>query len=203
MKPDIHRLLDLQKLLDAYGQVERMVYIKRRGKFRKENDVEHSYNLAMVAWYLARYFPELDVNKIIQYALAHDIVEVYAGDTFTYGPKEKLDSKEQREAKAATRLKLEWSDFGEMNELIEAYEQKADAESKFVYALDKIMPILTIYINEGYSWKKTGVTVEMLYANKVAKVALSPEVQPYFEELNTLLLAHPEIIKPVKSESTY
>lgn len=197
MKPDIHRLLELQQLLDAYGQVERTVYIKRSGKFRKENDVEHSYNLVMTAWYLARYFPKLDVNKIIQYALVHDMVEVHAGDTPTHGPKENLDSKERREAEAAARLQSEWSDFGEMNELIETYEHKADAESKFVYALDKIMPVMSAYINEGYAWKKAGVTAEMVYTAKVAKVALSPEIQPYFEELNTLLLAHPEIIKPV------
>ncbi len=197
MKADLNRLIELQRLLLSFSQVDRSVHRKHAGKFVQENDAEHSYNLAMTGWYLTQWFPELDRDLVICYALVHDLIEVYAGDTYIYGEKEKIDSKEQREAEAAHRLKQEWGDFDAMNATIEKYEHKADRESQFVYALDKIMPIMLVYINDGYSWEAAKVTVDMLYQAKKDKVALSPEIVPYFEELHELLLASPGVIRPI------
>lgn len=108
----------------------------------------------MAAWYVSQQFPELDTALVLQYALAHDLVEVYADDTYIYGSEQDLASKQQREADALQRIESEWPDFQDMTATIHAYEQRADAESKFVYALDKIMPILLIYIHDGYTWKQ-------------------------------------------------
>jgi len=195
MKADITRLLELQQLLALFSQVERRTHRVHAGSYISENDTEHSYNLAMTAWYLAEWFPDLDKNLLIQYALAHDLVEVHAGDTYIYGTEDELASKEAREADAIVTLKADWSDFKDMNETIEAYESKTDAESKFIYALDKLMPIMLIYIHDGYTWKKEGVTVDMLYKAKIDKVKLSPEIYPYFEQLHALLLSRPDLIK--------
>jgi putative hydrolase of HD superfamily len=74
------------------------------GKYIQENDTEHSYNLAMTAWYLAAYFPELDKNKLIRYALVHDLVEIHAGDTFAFGDAKHIASKSEREAAALNQL---------------------------------------------------------------------------------------------------
>lgn len=196
MKPDIHRLIELQKLLAAFSQVERRAYRRHAGQYVPENDTEHSYNLAMTAWYLTQWFPELDKDLVLRYALVHDLMEVHAGDTYIYGSEAELASKQQREAEALGKLEADWADFKDMTGTIHAYEKRADAESKFVYALDKIMPIMLIYIHDGYSWQKDNVTVEMLYEAKIGKVGLSPEILPYFEQLHELLLAHPELIKP-------
>lgn len=160
-----------------------------------ENDTEHSYNLAMTAWFLAQWFPELDKNKVIQYALAHDLVEIHAGDTFIYGSPEELASKTKREAKAFKKLSKEWADFEDIIQCIKSYETRTDDEAKFVYALDKIMPIMLVYLHDGHSWEIDNITAKMLYEAKIEKVALSPEITPYFEELNDLLLEHPEIIR--------
>lgn len=195
MQPDINRLIELQKLLLAFSQVDRMVHRKHADKFIKENDTEHSYNLGMTAWYLSRWFPDLNGDLIIQYALAHDLVEVYAGDTYIYGTSDELDSKSKREAEALKRLEQEWPDFEGMIKMIHAYEAKADAESRFVYALDKLMPIMLIYINDGYTWDKENITADMLHKAKIDKVKLSPEILPYFEQLHSLLLSKPELIR--------
>lgn len=195
MAPDINRLIELQKLLDAFTAVDREAHRKYDDKITAENDTEHSYNLAMTSWYLAAWFPELDKNLLIQYGMVHDLVEIYAGDTFSYGSAEDLASKEHREAEALKRLEIEWRDFPDMISSIEAYETKKTPEAKFVYALDKLMPIMLIYLHEGYSWQKHGVTAAMLYENKITKVSLSPEILPYFEQLHKLLLEHPELFK--------
>jgi 5'-deoxynucleotidase YfbR-like HD superfamily hydrolase len=194
-KPTIQRLIELQRLLLQFSQVERRNHRKHRQDYIFENDTEHSYNLAMTAWFLAKWFPKLNRDKIIRYALAHDFVEVHAGDTFVYGSQQELASKAQREADAIKKLSKDWADFGELTETIEAYETRADDEAKFVYALDKIMPIMLVYLHDGYSWKVDNITAKMLYDAKIKKVALSPEISHYFKQLNTLLLEHPEIIR--------
>ncbi|HEY8992250.1 MAG TPA: HD domain-containing protein [Candidatus Microsaccharimonas sp.] len=194
MKADIHRLLELQKLLVQFSQVERRDHRKHNDRFIAENDTEHSYNLAMTAWFLAQWFPELNKDLIIRYALVHDLVEVHAGDTFTYGSEAELASKDQREQDALLRLEQDWGDFSDMTKSINAYETKSDAESRFIYALDKVMPIMMIYIHDGYSWNIDKVTVKMLYDAKIAKIKLSPEIIPYFDQLHELLLSRPDLI---------
>lgn len=195
MKPTIQRLLELQRLLLDFSNVERVLHRRRSDQLQMENDTEHSYDLAMTAWYLARWFPELDKDKVIRYALVHDFVEVHAGDTFAYGPPEDTASKKQRETDALKKLQKDWDDFEGLTQGIVDYESMSNNEARFVYALDKIMPIMMIYLHDGYSWKKHGITAQMLYDKKKQQVATSPEIYPYFIELHDLLMKHPEIIK--------
>lgn len=183
----LDKLLSFAKLLGELQAVERVIRV--RGSDRRENDVEHSYSLAMLAWYIldTERLP-LDRDRVFRYALAHDLVEVYAGDTYLYSEdKELLASKPERERLAAERLLAEFPEVPEMHAAISGYVKKEDAESRFVYALDKIDPILKIYLDGGRTWKEKQVTLEMLYENKKDKVALSPEIQPYFDELMMLL----------------
>lgn len=195
-KPDIPRLLELQKLLQAFSQVERVIHRTHKGAEVNENDTEHSYNLAMTAWFLAPHFPNLDRDLLLRYALAHDLVEIHAGDTDIYGSEEELATKATREAQALARLEQDWPDFRDLTAHIHEYERRQTEEAKFIYALDKIMPILLIYINDGYSWRKSGVTVEMLIKAKIDKVALSPDIAPYFDDIIKLLLNSPHLIQP-------
>lgn len=204
MKPPIKRLIELQRLLMKFSHVERVIHRQRpdRDAPIRENDTEHSYNLALTAWYLADNFDDLDSNIVIRFALVHDLVEVHAGDTYAYADKATLNSKEEREAKALVKLKEEWSDFPEMIKDIEAYESRETNEAKFVYALDKIMPIMTIYINNGYTWKQEGITLGQLEAIKVNKVAVSEKIVPYYEELIEILRKSPELIPASKSNQS-
>ncbi len=57
------------------------------------------------------------------------------------------------------------------------------------------MPIMLIYIHDGYTWKKEGMTVSMLRKAKIEKVKLSPDIAPYFDELYELLLSRPDLIR--------
>ncbi len=196
MKADIHRLIELQRLLASFTQVERTNRRMHSGKLVPENDVEHSYSLAMTAWFLARWFPDLNKDLLLRYSLVHDLVEVHAGDTYIYGDELALASKQAREAEALSKLEEEWSDFEDMVSTIHDYENKLDAESKFVYALDKIMPIMVIYVHEGHDWQEHKVTVDMLYTAKVEKVKQSPEIYEYFKALHKLLLSRPDLIQP-------
>jgi putative hydrolase of HD superfamily len=177
-------ILKFSKLLEEFQQIERMIYA-HAGSKRMEHDSEHSYELAMLAWYLIDTRKlKLDVSKVLRYALLHDIVEVYAGDTYNHSTDIKfVSSKAERERKAAAKLKKNFFEFKEMHRVIHTYEEMKDKESRFVYALDKVVPLIKLYLDGGRRWKELAVSFEMMIENKVPKVAGSPEVKEIFEEL--------------------
>lgn len=189
-RTDIVRLIEFQALLLQFSATERRLDVPPDFK-KQENDTEHSYNLAMAAWFLSKYFPELNRDKLIRLALVHNLVEIYAGDTYFYAEETERLSKIEREAKALRRLEAEWPDFPDLTATIHTYEQKDSAEAKFIYALDKIMPIMVIYLGEGHTWRKEGITHNRLHSAKLPKVSVSPEITEYYEQLHRLLLEHP------------
>ncbi len=192
-QPGIQRLLDLQKLLEAFSRIERVTHRQHLKGFVPENDTEHSYNLAMTAWFLSPHFPSLDRDLLIRLALVHDLVEIHAGDTYVYADEATIASKHDREAAALERLRVDWSDFPELVDAIIAYEERSSEEATFIYALDKIMPIMQIYISDGYTWKKEGITPERLDSIKRDKVSLSPHIKPYYDQLYELLVDNPSL----------
>lgn len=190
----IDHLFQFFELLNALQLVRRTIYVK--GEDRLENDVEHQYQLAMVAWYIiaAEGLP-LNLDRAVRYALVHDMVEVYAGDTWFYKPD--AADKSAREHAAALRLQKEFPQFAQMHELIAAYERCEDPESRFVYALDKLVPVINIYLDGGRTWKQHGVTCAMLVENKAEKISISPEVKKMFDELvPRLRQAEPDLFSP-------
>lgn len=147
-KPDIHRLLEFQRLLYTLRGIKRSIsFPPRLDDF--ENDAEHSYSLAMNAWFLAGHFPKLNRDICVRIALAHELVEIYAGDTYAYSDQATIDQKKVREEAAVEKLWADWPDFPELIEAIEDYEERNTEEAKFVYALDKLLPALLNYLNEG------------------------------------------------------
>lgn len=183
----LQKLLGFAKILNEFQKVERVIRVKDSDRW--ENDVEHSYDLAMLAWYiLSTTETTLDHDRVIRYALIHDFLEVYAGDTYNFSTDvAHVGSKHEREAAAVVKLRETLAEFTELHEAIDAYEKRADAESQFVYALDKIDPLIQTYLDDGRVWKEKGITIEMVYENKKDRVALSPEIQAYFDEFMILL----------------
>jgi putative hydrolase of HD superfamily len=193
-KPDIHRLVALHQLLLDFRSVERVTRIP--GKPDRENDIDHSYTLAMMAWFLSAYFPHLDRDTVIRMSLVHDITEVHAGDTFVFGERQHLSTKHQREAEALEKLAADWPDFPELTELVIDYENRSTEEAKFVYALDKLMPIILSIIGGGRDFQDYDVTLELMHEQKRDKVAVSPEVNEYYQELLKVLRGMPHLFSP-------
>lgn len=183
---NIHSILDFITLTNKFRAVKRVVFIKDEG--RLENDSEHSYQLAMLSWYLlSEKKTGIDKDLVIKYALIHDFVEVYAGDTWFYRSKAEDESKKKLEAESAIQLKSDLPEFIDFHQLIEDYENQINPESRFVYALDKIIPIMNIYLDGGDNWKEHKVTLDNLIKNKTPKIAVSPEIEPYYNELVAIL----------------
>jgi putative hydrolase of HD superfamily len=184
-QPSIQRVIEFQEFLLAFHAVDRKVFIPPSID-KAENDIAHSFSLAMMAWFLGPHFPGLDTSKMINLCLAHDIIEVYAGDTFSYDSKAVVGQME-REAEAFIQLKHEWADFPALIDAIKEYEALQSPEAKFVYALDKLQPAIMDYLNEGRIWHKLNITFDKFVAEKEKKMPVSPEVYDYYQQLRTIL----------------
>jgi putative hydrolase of HD superfamily len=180
--PTIDRLADLQQLVAEFSKVMRVPQLGDTG--RLENDVDHSFGLALTCWYLApKIAPGLDMTKIFKYALSHDIVELHAGDTFVFASDDEIASKSAREDAALARLYDEWSDFTDMVDSAKGYKNKIDEEAKFVKAVDKILPLLVIELGESSEfWNRHKITLDMERENKVT-IKVSDHVAPYYEKI--------------------
>lgn len=195
-KPDIHRLLEFQKLLVGFSASGRMVYIPPDAKVAESN-VQHTFSLVMLAWFLAPYFPRLDANKLMYLGLAHDMVEMYCGDTFSFDEKA-VQGQSDREAASLARLKKDWADFPALFDAIHEYEKHETAEAKFVTALDGLHPVLMDYLCEGRSWQKLGITLDKLLAVKDKKIAISPDIFEYYDQLKGLLVDNPQLFSKAR-----
>ena len=171
---------------NQYTQVQRTIY--KPWTDRMENDVEHSYQLAFLAWQLNDMMKLwLDVWRLLQYSLAHDIVEVYAWDTDAMGTVWDPLTKVQREHDAFIQLKSEYWTFASFIETLEAYENKIDEESRFIYALDKVVPMINIYLDKWRDWKRKNKSLADVKAYKDAKVSKHPVVEKIYYEFVWLL----------------
>lgn len=159
----------LQQQMDFIIEIDKLKRIERRtsliGGARLENSAEHSWHLAMMALILHKHANnDLDLSRVLQMLLVHDIVEIDAGDTFAYdidGYADKLD----REMKAAKRLfgLLPAEQAQEMLELWLEFERQETHEAKFAASLDRLQPLIHNHHNQGDTWNKHGISSEQVF----------------------------------------
>lgn len=127
---------------------------------RRENTAEHSWHAAFSALLLSHYANQpIDINKVIQMLLIHDLIEIEAGDTFVYDQKE-VSVQDQAEAEAAMEVfgRLPEEQGNPLSDLWEEFEARETPEAKFAKAIDRFLPLYSNIINKGYSWHPYKVT---------------------------------------------
>ena len=147
--------------LDQLKSVLRRTRVKSADR-RLENSGEHSWHVALMAVLMQEHAnTPIDIARVMIMLLIHDVVEIDAGDTFVY---DVAASKEQEEKEliAAERLfGMLPSDQGdELFSLWKEFEAAQSDDAKYAKALDRLIPMLLNYHNDGQSWKEHGVTRE-------------------------------------------
>lgn len=191
----LSKIEQFMRLLHAVQNVTRASRVPDEQSFR--NTAEHTFEVVMLAWYVASVNKlKLDHEKILKYALAHDLVEGYAGDTPIHDTNAQKFKKE-KETAALKRISAEFPEFSELHTTIHAYEQQKDAESKFVYAIDKLVDPLNASMEKTQSiWKDLGMTYEHTRAYKDPKIAQDSHVERYWKQLITKLEKNKEFFFP-------
>lgn len=132
---------------------------------RKENDAEHSWHIALMAYLLQEYADEpVDVMKVMIMVLIHDLVEIDAGDTYAYDAAG-AETKRMREEAAADRIfgilpEDQGTYFRSLWEEFEAYES---ADAKYAHLLDNFQPLLLNDASGGKSWIEHEVRKSQIY----------------------------------------
>lgn len=172
-------LLEIEKL----QQVKRIIHYKDGSQ---ENSAEHSWHVAMFCLLLTpEVDPRADIGRVIKMALIHDLVEIYAGDTFLFDD-EARKSKEKRELDAAKKLfaQLPADREQEFWELFEEFESLKTAEAKIVKSFDHLQPLVHNLIHDGATWQRHHLTAKMHDAKKRPNMTHNKKILDIYEQLH-------------------
>jgi len=155
-------------------EIDKLKQVLRQSKIlggqRQENSAEHSRQLAVMALILAEHANEpVDPLHVVSMLLVHDVIEVDAGDTWSFDDKGYLD-KEEREKLAAGRIfsLLPQDQAAPLRALWDEFEAMESPASRFANALDRLMPMLHNFHNGGGTWRRAGVTLQKVLARQSA-----------------------------------
>ncbi len=162
--------------IDKVKNIFRQTYLADGA--RKENDAEHSWHIALMAYLLQEYAEgPVDVPKVMLMVLIHDLVEIDAGDTYAYDS-EGAKTKREREVRAADRIfgllpEDQGTYFRALWDEFEAYES---ADAKYAHLLDNFQPLLLNDASGGKSWSEHEVKKSQIYKRNEKIEETSAEV---------------------------
>ncbi len=166
MDERLQKQLDFALEIDKEKNVFRQTHLSQNG--RNENDAEHAWHMAIMAYLLREYAnEEIDIAKVMLMCLIHDIVEIDAGDTYAYDT-EGLKTQKAREDAAKERIYslLPEDQKEEMIALFDEFEKYQTPESKFAHVMDNLQPLILNNSNDGGDWKEHEITLEAVYGRQ-------------------------------------
>ncbi len=149
----------------------------------RENDAEHSWHLAMYAMILQEYAAgEINIDRVVQMVLVHDLIEVYAGDTFCYDASANTD-KAQRENEAAEKLfsMLEPDQGAYYEALWREFDAEQTDDSRYAAAMDRIQPLMNNYMTGGHTWHLGDIHSADVYRRMAPIKVGAPKLWPVIE----------------------
>lgn len=176
---DIEFIVELDKMKSILRQTSLI------NEDRREDDAQHSWHISVMAMILGEYSNEkIDVCKVIKMLLTHDLVEIFAGDTFCYDKVGNEDKKE-RETLAAEKIfgMLEEDKGRELRALWDEFEDGKTPEALFAASMDRLQPMLSNYYNNGGTWKKFNVAKEDIYKRIAPVKKSSDELWSFVENM--------------------
>lgn len=192
------KVLELSQFAMGFARVDRSTVMPDG---RNESDVEHSFMLTLIAPVLVRLFSyDLDEDKVVMFALVHDMAEFYTGDTPTINiSEEDMIRKEAAEDEAVKRLvgelPLPWAG------MLLRYHIQEEPEARFVRLVDKLLPTalnlivppenLTYIAEQGLTSEDEFRVAKLKKQTKLqAEYPDFPEVLDLRVELDNLVIEH-------------
>ena len=174
MDERIKKQMEFSLEIDKVKNIFRQTHLSGHG--RNENDAEHSWHMAVMAYLLREYAnEEVDIAKVMLMCLIHDIVEIDAGDTYAYD-EVNLQTQKEREDAAKERIFsiLPTEQKEELIALFDEFEAYKTPEAKFAHAMDNLQPLMLNHSNGGSDWREHKVSAEQVYKRQ-SKTKLGSE----------------------------
>lgn len=166
MDERLRKQLDFALEIDKEKNIFRQTHLSGHG--RNENDAEHAWHMAIMAYLLREYSnEEIDIAKVMLMCLIHDIVEIEAGDTYAYDTESRKTQKaRENAAKEKIYSILPEDQKQELMALFDEFEEYRTPEAKFAHAMDNLQPVLLNNSNGGGDWREHQVTAEQVYGRQ-------------------------------------
>lgn len=152
--------------IDKEKNILRQTHLSGHG--RRENDAEHAWHMAVMAYLLREYANEpVDMARVLVMCLIHDIVEIEAGDTYAYDT-ENLKTQKAREDAAKEKLYslLPADQKAELIALFDEFEAGETADARYARAMDNLQPLLLNHSNGGEDWRERGIAAAQVYGRQ-------------------------------------
>ena len=158
---------------------------------RRENSGEHSWHIALYAMVLAEHATRpVNIHRVIQMLLIHDIVEIDAGDNPIHGDHDPAEMAAIEQA-AADRIfgLLPPDQASAFRTLWEEFEAAETDDAIFAKSIDRVQPVIANLETGGGTWPEYNVTAEQLHTRVGTKVqrgapalwdALSTRINTWF-----------------------
>lgn len=176
MDDRLKKQLEFVLEIDKEKNIFRQTHISGHG--RNENDAEHAWHMAIMAYLLREYSNEpIDITRVMLMCLVHDVVEIDAGDTYAYDTEGKKTQKAREEA-AKERLysMLPDDQKEELMAIFEEFEAWETPEAKFARAMDNLQPLLLNNSNGGGDWRSHEVSADQVYGRQIGTKAGSEKL---------------------------
>lgn len=179
----LKKQMDFALEIDKEKNILRQTHLSGHG--RNENDAEHAWHMAIMAYVLREYANEpVDISRVMLMCLIHDIVEIDAGDTYAYD-KEGLKTQKAREEAAKERIYslLPDDQKHELAAIFDEFEDNETPEARFAHAMDNLQPLMLNDSNDGGDWREHRVTAEQVYGRQSKTRQGSERLFEYIDEL--------------------
>lgn len=174
MDERLRRQMEFSLEIDKEKNIYRQTHLSGHG--RNENDAEHAWHMAIMAYLLREYSNEkIDIGRVMLMCLIHDIVEIDAGDTYAYD-EAGLKTQKAREDAAKERIFsiLPEDQKTELISIFDEFEAYQTPESKFAHSMDNLQPLMLNNSNGGADWREHGVSSDKVYGRQ-SKTRLGSE----------------------------
>lgn len=175
--------MEARELLQALHVAERLKDATRHcytSGGRHESVAEHSWRMALMAYFVKDAFPEADMDKVIRMCLIHDLGEAFTGDIPSF-IKTQADEDREEDLLYAWASKLPAPFDQEMLALFREMSARETLEARIYKALDGMEAVVQHNESEIQTWSPNEYELNMTYAED--KVAFSP----YLQEVRALM----------------
>jgi len=139
---------------------------------RRENSGEHSWHIALYAMTLAEHASvPINVTRVIQMLLIHDLVEIDAGDVPIHAEHD-IEKHQLIEQAAASRIfgLLPDDQAQSYRALWDEFEAAESNDAIFAKSIDRVQPVISNLETNGGTWPEFNVTAEQLESRVGVKV---------------------------------
>ena len=169
--------MEAHALLDALHVAERLKDATRHcytSGGRHESVAEHSWRIALMAFFLRDEFPEADMDKVIRMCLIHDLGEAFTGDIPSFLKTEADETREDALLDAWVSS-LPEPTREEMRALYAEMNARETLEAKIYKAMDSLEAVIQHNESDLATWTENEYALNLHYGED--KVAFSPYLQ--------------------------